>query len=468
MRHKVKHLHFVGIGGVGMSGIAELMFNLNYKVSGSDLSDGEATNRLRRLGVRVFIGHRQHQIKGADAVVVSSAVEESNPEIKKARELGVPVVPRAQMLVELMRLRQGIAVAGTHGKTTTTSLIASILAESGLDPTYVIGGRLSTAGENAKLGTGEFIVVEADESDASFLFLQPVLAVVTNIDLDHMETYGNDFVKLQQAFYELIQRLPFYGVAVLCGDDPAVRRLVPKINKPYITYGLDEKCDLYATDVQEYGTKMVFKVCVNKSLKYDCKDFLVKLNLAGRHNVQNALAAITVCLEVGATPSSISAALKNFEGVNRRFQIYGDIVLNDNSKCTLIDDYGHHPNEVEATLYATRGAFPDRRILLVFQPHRYSRTRDCFEDFVRVLSLSDALILTEVYAAGEKSIVAADGRSLSRAIRLTGKLEPLFVEHFSELAETILSVANPNDIVLSMGAGSIGALPQILKERSNE
>ncbi len=464
MRHKVKHLHFVGIGGVGMSGIAELMFNLNYQVSGSDVLDSVSTKRLKHMGVDVHLGHSKEQINGADAVVVSSAVDSHNPEVRAALEKGIPVVPRATMLVELMRLRQGIAVAGTHGKTTTTSLIASILAESGLDPTYVIGGRLSAAGDNSKLGNGEFIVVEADESDASFLFLQPVLAVVTNIDSDHMATYGHNFANLENAFYELIQRLPFYGVAVLCGDDPAISKLIPKINKPYITYGFNQKCDFQAFNIKEIGTTMTFNVRQNHDVEKS-DDLMVKLNLPGRHNVQNALAAIAVCLEVGANKNSIEKALHKFEGVNRRFQVHGDIKFNENDQFTLIDDYGHHPMEIEATLCAARGAFPNRRVLLVFQPHRYTRTRDCFEDFVRVLSLPDALILTEVYGAGEPSIVAADGRSLSRSIRLGGKLEPLFADEINLVPTIILNIVNANDVVLIMGAGSISELPKLLKEK---
>ena len=464
MKHKVKHLHFVGIGGSGMSGIAELMFNLNYRVSGSDVIDGLATQRLRKIGVEVFIGHDKEHIAGADAVVISSAVNKKNPEIIAARCAGVPVVPRALMLVELMRLRQGIAVAGTHGKTTTTSLIASILAEAKLDPTFVIGGRLSAAGENAKLGTGEFIVVEADESDASFLFLQPVLAVITNIDADHMSTYENNFEKLEQAFYELIQRLPFYGVAILCGDDPAISKLIPKINKSYITYGLEETCDLRAIEIKEAGTSMFFKVRIKQSVNYDSKEFSVILNLVGKHNVLNALAAIAVSLEVGANIPAIVKALENFQGVNRRFEIYGDIIFNSSEKFLLIDDYGHHPRELEATLDATRGAFPGRRIILVFQPHRYSRTRDCFEDFVRVLSSSDVLVITEVYSAGEKPIAAADGRALTRAIRLSGTLEPLFIEKLDEVVKTVLSLVKANDIVLTMGAGSISKLPKLIRE----
>ena len=467
MRHKVKHLHFVGIGGVGMSGIAELMANLNYQVSGSDIAQSASTDRLKNMGINIALGHSKYQIDGADAVVVSSAVDSKNPEVVAALEKGIPVVPRATMLVELMRLRQGIAVAGTHGKTTTTSLIASILAEADLDPTYVIGGRLSAAGENSKLGNGEFIVVEADESDASFLFLQPVLAVVTNIDSDHMATYDHNFANLENAFYELLQRLPFYGVAVLCGDDPVVRRLTTKINKPYVTYGFNEGCDFQAINVKEMGIGMVFQVRY-KSDTGQSNYLEVRLSLPGRHNVQNALAAIAVCLEVGASEKAIEKALHEFKGVNRRFEVHCNLKIKSNDYVTLIDDYGHHPKEIEATLQATRGAFPNRRLLLVFQPHRYSRTRDCFEDFVRVLSLPDVLILTEVYGAGERAIVAADGRGLSRSIRLGGKLEPIFVEEIERVPTIVSNIAKANDVVLIMGAGSISELPKLLREKFSE
>ena len=440
------------------------MFNLNYQVSGSDSQEGEATKRLRDLGITIFIGHSEKQIAGADAVVTSSAVENENPEVMAAKARGVPVVPRAMMLVELMRLKQGIAVAGTHGKTTTTSLIASILAEADFDPTYVIGGRLATAKENAKLGTGEFIVVEADESDASFLFLQPVIAVVTNIDFDHMGTYGNDFQNLEKAFFQLIQRLPFYGVAVLCGDDDSVQHLLSKVSKSFITYGLTSDCDVYGSELREDGTSMLFKVRMNGKNERGVREFRVNLNLAGKHNVQNALAAIAVCSEVGVEDVAICRALENFEGVSRRFQVHGTITTKENREFTLIDDYGHHPREIESTLNATRGAFPGSRIILIFQPHRYTRTRDCFEDFVRVLSSADVLLLTEVFSAGEGPIVAADGRSLSRAVRLNGRTEPFFIDNLQALPQVVLNLVRSGDVVLNMGAGSISTLPDLIME----
>jgi len=453
MRHKVKHVHFVGIGGAGMSGIAEVLATLRYRVSGSDLTDSAATRRLRALGVAVSIGHRAANAEGADAVVVSTAVASDNPEVVAARERGIPIVPRALMLAELMRLKQGIAVAGTHGKTTTTSLIASVLAEGGLDPTFVIGGRLLAADANARLGHGEFLVAEADESDASFLYLSPVLAVVTNIDADHMETYGQDFAKLTRAFVDFVQRLPFYGVAVLCIDDPHVRAILPEIAKPVITYGLAEDAQLRATDVANVDGRMRF-VARGRG----APSLPVELALAGAHNVQNALAAIAVGREVGVADAAIARALAEFKGVGRRFQRYGDVALEGGGSFALIDDYGHHPVEMAATLAAARESFPGRRIVLVFQPHRYTRTRDLFEDFVHVLSSVDALVLADVYPAGEAPIVAADGRALSRAVRVAGRVEPVFVEAVADVAETIRGVARDGDVVLTMGAGSIGTV----------
>ena len=457
MRYKVKRIHFVGIGGAGMSGIAEVLLNLGYEISGSDISANATTQRLESIGVRVFKGHEATQVREADVVVVSTAVKTDNPEVLAARQAQIPVVPRALMLAELMRLKQGIAIAGTHGKTTTTSLVASILAEAGLDPTFVIGGRLNSAGSHARLGEGEFIVVEADESDASFLHLQPVLAVITNIDADHMETYGHSMEKLKQAFIDFIHHLPFYGMAVLCQDDENIQSILPFISKPITTYGLSPQAQVRAIDVEHRGGKMHFRVQRDGRdlLK---TDFSVQLNLPGVHNVRNALAAIAVGLEVGVPEKSIVNALAEFKGVGRRFQRYGELKLADGGHFTLIDDYGHHPQEMAATLSAARGAFPGRRLVLAFQPHRYTRTRDCFEDFVTILATTDVLCLTEVYAAGEMPIVAADGRALARAVRVQGRVEPLFVEKVTDLPQKILSVVRQGDVVLTMGAGSIGAV----------
>jgi UDP-N-acetylmuramate--alanine ligase len=453
VKHKVKHVHFVGIGGAGMSGIAEVLANQGYRVSGSDLHASPATERLARLGVRVTIGHRAENAQGADAVVVSTAVAADNPEVTAARERDVPIVPRALMLAELMRLKQGIAVAGTHGKTTTTSLIASVLAEGGLDPTFVIGGRLLSVDANARLGKGDFLVAEADESDASFLYLSPVLAVVTNIDADHMETYGQDFDRLKRAFVDFVQRLPFYGVAVLCLDDPNVRDILPRIAKPVVTYGLAEEAKLRAVEVVNVGARMRFVARAPGT-----PDLEIELALAGVHNVQNALAAIAVGREAGVDDVAIAKALAEFRGVGRRFQRYGDVALPGGGTFTLIDDYGHHPAEMRATLDAVRASFPARRVVLAFQPHRYTRTRDLFEDFVRVLSTVDALVLVDVYPAGEAPIVAADGRALARALRVAGKIEPVFVENVGEVAEAVRAVARPDDVVVTMGAGSIGSV----------
>ena len=461
MKHKVKHIHFVGVGGSGMSGIAEVLANLGYTVSGSDLAASATTRRLEAQGVKVFVGHAADHAHGADAVVVSTAVKADNPEVQAARERHIPVVPRAQMLAELMRLKQGIAIAGTHGKTTTTSLVTSILAEGGIDPTFVIGGRLNAAGANAKLGQGDFLVAEADESDASFLYLSPVISVVTNIDADHMETYGHDFERLKAAFVDFPSRLPFYGVAVLCADDPNVRAILPAVPKQIVTYGLDPEANVHAENVRAVGGQMHFEaVRVNGSVSR----LPITLNLPGMHNVLNALAAIAVATEVQVPDAAIIKALAEFKGVGRRFQRYGEVVLTEGGSCTVIDDYGHHPVEMAATLAAARGAFPGRRLVLAFQPHRYSRTRDCFEDFVKVLSTVDVLLLAEVYAAGEAPIVAADGRSLARALRVVGKVEPVFVEDIAAMPQTILDVARDGDVVLTMGAGSIGAVPGKLLE----
>ena len=454
MKHKVKRVHFVGIGGAGMSGIAEVLATQGYRVSGSDLAATAVTRRLAGLGVDVAVGHAAANVANADAVVISTAVAADNPEVVAARERGIPVVPRALMLAELMRLKQGIAVAGTHGKTTTTSLIASVLAQGGLDPTFVIGGRLLSADANARLGNGDFLVAEADESDASFLYLTPVIAVVTNIDADHMETYDHDFAKLTKAFVDFVQRLPFYGVAVLCVDDANVRAILPDIVKPVVTYGLSEDAQLRAVDVTNAAGRMRF---VARSAR--APDLAVDLAAAGVHNVQNALAAIAIGREVGVPDAAIAAALAEFKGVGRRFQRHGDVTLPGGGAFLLIDDYGHHPAEMTATLAAARASFPERRLVLAFQPHRYTRTRDLFEDFVKVLSSVDALVLAEVYPAGEAPLVAADGRSLARAVRVAGRVEPVFVEDIGGMADAIRTLARDGDVVVTMGAGSIGQVP---------
>jgi UDP-N-acetylmuramate--alanine ligase len=455
MRHKVKRIHFVGIGGSGMSGIAEVLANLGYAVSGSDLSENPAVRRLRQMGIRIVIGHKAENVEAADAVVVSSAVKADNPEVLRAREAHVPIVPRAMMLAELMRFKQGIAIAGTHGKTTTTSLVSAVLYEAGLDPTCVIGGRLNSIGTNARVGKGEFLVAEADESDASFLYLQPVVSVVTNIDADHMETYGQDFEKLKAAFVEFLSHLPFYGLAVVCKDDPHVRAIMPSIPRPMLTYGMTSDADLRAEDVRWDAGRMRFRAV---SAEKGYPPLEVMLNLPGEHNVLNALAVIAVGREVGAPDAAIAKALAEFTGVGRRFQRYGDVPLASGGQFTVVDDYGHHPAEMAATLAAARGAFPGRRLLLAFQPHRYTRTRDLFEDFVKVLSTVDDLVLADVYPAGEAPIVAADGRSLARAVRVAGKVEPLFVETPAEMRDAVLSRVRDGDVVLTMGAGSIANL----------
>ena len=459
MKHAIRHIHFIGVGGSGMSGIAEVLFNLGYTISGSDLSDSSTLRRLASLGIQTHVGHSADNVKGADAVVTSTAVKADNPEVLAARSRHIPVVPRAVMLAELMRMKQGVAIAGTHGKTTTTSLVASVLAEAGLDPTFVIGGRLNSAGTNAKLGTGDYIVVEADESDASFLNLLPVMAVVTNIDADHMETYGHDFEKLKSAFVEFLHRMPFYGTAILCADDAGVQSIVDQLARPVTTYGLEESAQIRALDVRAENGKMHFNVQRRNGVVLP--DLQIVLNLPGLHNVLNALAAISVAVELGIDDAAVQRALANFKGVGRRFQRYGEVkLLAQAGSFTLIDDYGHHPVEMAATLAAARGAFPGRRLVLAFQPHRYSRTRDCFEDFVSVISQgADTVLLSEVYAAGEAPIVAADGRSLSRALRVAGKIEPVFVDKIEAMAQAIFDNAKDNDIVICMGAGSIGAVP---------
>jgi len=462
MKHAIHHIHFVGLGGAGMSGIAEVLFNLGYTISGSDLSDSATLRRLQGLGIRTCIGHDAAHIAGADAVVTSTAVQQDNPEVIAAREKRIPVVPRALMLAELMRLKQGIAIAGTHGKTTTTSLVTSVLAEAGLDPTFVIGGRLNSAGVNARLGSGDYIVVEADESDASFLNLMPVMAVVTNIDADHMETYGHDFGRLKGAFVDFLHRMPFYGTAILCIDNPAIREIVPQVTCPVTSYGFSEDAEVRALNVRAEGGQMRFTVQRRNGVVLP--DLDVVLNLAGEHNVLNALSAIAVAVELNIPDAAVVAALANFTGVGRRFQRYGEVPARSGGSFTVIDDYGHHPVELAATLAAARGAFPGRRLVLAFQPHRYSRTRDCFEDFVKVIGAADAVLLTEVYAAGESPIVAADGRTLARALRVAGKVEPVFVDDVADLPEAIRDNARDGDVVMCMGAGSIGAVPGKLVE----
>jgi UDP-N-acetylmuramate--alanine ligase len=456
MKHAIRHIHFVGIGGAGMSGIAEVLLNQGYRISGSDLGESSATRRLVGLGAEVFKGHDARYIEGADAIVTSTAVKADNPEVVAAHAKLVPVVPRAVMLAELMRMKKGVAIAGTHGKTTTTSLVASVLAAANMDPTFVIGGRLNSAGANAQLGSGEYIVVEADESDASFLNLLPVLSVVTNIDADHMDTYGHDFGRLKGAFIEFLHRMPFYGAAIVCVDNEAIRDILPQIARPITSYGFAEDAQLRAINVRPLDGQMHFTVQRRNGVALP--DLDIVLNLPGEHNVLNALAAIGVAVELGVDDAAVVQALADFKGVGRRFQRYGEAALATGGHCTIVDDYGHHPVEMAATLAAARGAFPGRRLVLAFQPHRYSRTRDCFEDFVKIIGLADAVLLSEVYAAGEAPIVAADGRSLARALRVAGKLEPVFVDDIAAMPQAILDNARDGDVVLCMGAGTIGAV----------
>ncbi len=458
MKHAIKHIHFIGLGGSGMSGIAEVLHNLGYVISGSDLSDSSTLQRLSAMGIKTFVGHAAKNLASVDAVVTSTAVQADNPEVLAAREKRIPVVPRALMLAELMRLKQGIAIAGTHGKTTTTSLVASILAEGGLDPTYVIGGRLNSLGANAKLGSGDYIVVEADESDASFLNLLPVMAVVTNIDADHMETYGHDFGNLKKAFVDFLHRMPFYGTAILCTDDAAVQSIVPLVTCPITSYGFNADAQVRGVNVRPVGAQMHFTAQRRNGVTLP--DLEVVLNLAGEHNVLNALSAIAVAVELNVPDAAVQKALAEFKGVGRRFQSYGDMAAPKGGRFTVIEDYGHHPVEMAATLSAARGAFPGRRLVLAFQPHRYTRTRDCFEDFVKVMGLADVVLLSEVYAAGEAPIALADGRSLSRALRVAGKVEPIFVDAIEAMPQAIIDNAMSGDVVLCMGAGSIGSVPQ--------
>ena len=466
MKHKVKKIHFVGIGGSGMSGIAEVLLNLGYEITGSDLTSNSSTRHLAALGARVMFGHAAENIEKADAIVVASAIKDDNPEVLAARKKNVPIVPRAVMLAELMRLKRGIAIAGTHGKTTTTSLVASVLAEGGFDPTFVIGGRLNSAGANAGLGAGDFIVAEADESDASFLNLNPVIEVITNIDADHMDTYGHDFARLKQAFIEFTQRLPFYGRVMLCIDDSNVREIRPFISKPVTTYGFHEDADVRAVDARAEGTMMIFTV-----LQKGHPPIAIRLNQPGMHNVQNACAVIAIARELGIDDSATQKAMEKFTGVNRRFTRLGKVRLPKKNGETLVevelvDDYGHHPSEMAATIAAARGAYPNKRLVLAFQPHRYTRTRDLFEDFVKVLSSTDVLLLGEVYPAGEQPIVAADGRSLARAIRVAGKVDPVFVEDIAEMPAAILNVIEEGDVVITMGAGSISSVSGKLVEKA--
>lgn len=466
MKHAVKHIHFVGVGGAGMSGIAEILHNLGYVISGSDQSDSPVSRRLASLGIRVAVGHDAKNIEGAEAVVTSTAVRGDNPEVIAARSRRIPVVPRAVMLAELMRLKRGIAIAGTHGKTTTTSLVTSVLAEAGVDPTFVIGGKLNAAGANSRLGSGDYIVVEADESDASFLNLMPIMAVVTNIDADHMDTYGHDFAKLKQAFVDFLHRMPFYGAAILCADDAGVRSIMPMISRPVVSYGFGTDAMVRAVDVRADSGRMHFTAQRRNGVRMP--DLAITLNLPGEHNVLNALAAIAVAAELELPDAPVIKGLAEFHGVGRRFQRYGDLPAQGGGSFALIDDYGHHPIEMAATLAAARGAFPGRRLVLAFQPHRYTRTRDCFEDFVKVIGSADAVLLAEVYAAGEAPIVAADGRALTRALRVAGKVDPVFVDDIAEMPKTIVEQVRDGDVVISMGAGSIGNVPQQVAEMLKE
>ncbi len=457
---RIRRIHFVGIGGVGMGGIAEVLLNLGYEVSGSDVRQGAMTRRLSELGARIFIGHQAEAVNGSDAVVVSTAISKDNPELLAAGRQRIPVVPRAEMLAELMRFRYGIAVAGTHGKTTTTSLIATLLAEGALDPTYVIGGKLNSVGKHAQLGAGRYFVAEADESDASFLYLQPMLAVITNIDADHMGTYGGEFGRLKQAFTEFLHHLPFYGLAVVCIDDPIVSELLPSINRPLLTYGFSDEADIKAFSLKQSHGKCTFTVSFS-----DSEPLLdITLNMAGKHNVTNALAAIAVAHELGVDGLAIQRSLAEFQGIGRRLQVHDEIEISKGKRVLHIDDYGHHPSEIAATLDAVKQGWPERRVVVVFQPHRYSRTRDLFEDFARVLSKTDVLVLLDIYAAGEESVPGADGRALSRAIRLRGRVDPVFVEDVNDLAATLKALLVDGDIVLTMGAGSIGSVAAVLAQ----
>jgi len=456
---RIRHIHMIGIGGVGMGGIAEVLLNLDYQVSGSDLAENAVTSRLKTLGATLFQGHRAEHLGQADVVVISTAVQADNPELLQAKQRRIPVIPRAEMLAELMRFRYGIAVAGTHGKTTTTSLVASLLAEGGLDPTYVIGGRLNSSGSNAKLGSSHYLVAEADESDASFLYLQPMMSIITNIDEDHMSTYGGDFDRLLRTFLEFLHHLPFYGLAILCIDGDNVRGILDYISKKFVTYGFSDDADYRAADMRQMGIKTQFTV----TLPGQTNAMPISLNMPGKHNVLNAVAAIAVAHQLGMSEASMQRALDRFEGVGRRFQVLGEGLLGF-SDSILVDDYGHHPTEVEATIQAARAVWPERRLLVIFQPHRYSRTKDLYEDFVSALSEVDVLLLTEVYAAGEAKIIGADGRSLARSIRNRGQIDPVFVEQAENIPDILKGVMQENDIVLTLGAGSIGQVAKQLQQ----
>lgn len=460
---RIKSIHFIGIGGAGMCGIAEVLLNQGYGVTGSDLKETEVTRRLSAMGATVYIGHHAGNVANADVVVNSTAVQMGNPELIEAKARRIPIVRRAEMLGELMRYRHGIAVAGTHGKTTTTSLIASVLAAGGKDPTFVIGGLLNSAGTNARLGESQYLVAEADESDASFLHLQPMVTVVTNIDADHMDTYGGDFSKLKQTFIEFVHNLPFYGVAVVCGDDPVIKEIIPELSRSIITYGFEDHNDYQAYDVVQKEAELNFKV----KRPDDGKDLTLTLNMPGRHNVLNATATVAVALDEGVSSEAIEKGLNDFSGVGRRFQVYGHFAVEENNTDTvmLVDDYGHHPTEVAATIKAVRDGWPERRLVMVYQPHRYTRTRDLYEDFVDVLSSVDQLILLEVYSAGEEPIQGADSRHLSRTIRNRGAVDPIFVEGVEGVPAVVADIVQPGDILITQGAGNVGALAKELAKR---
>ncbi len=451
-RRRIKQIHFVGIGGAGMGGIAEVLANIGYKITGSDLAQNPMTERLASLGAKIFKGHAAENIEGSNVVVVSSAVSEDNPEVVAAKERNIPVVPRAEMLAEIMRFSNGIAVAGTHGKTTTTSLVTSLLAEGGLDPTFVIGGKLNSTASNSRLGSGEYLVAEADESDASFLLLQPMISVVTNIDADHLTTYDNDFEKLKATFVDFLHHLPFYGLAVLCIDDENVCDILPEITRTIVTYGIHYDADIRAKNVRYDGTQSFFTVD-----RADAPSLDITLNMPGEHNIQNALAAIAIATELGVSDEAILSGLDKFQGVGRRFQCYGEMQTHQGS-VMLVDDYGHHPTEMEATMRAVRSAWPDRRMVVLFQPHRYTRTRDLFEDFAQVLSDPDVLVLMDIYAASEEPIAGADGRSLARAIRNRGNVDPIFVTDQADIVEVLQNQLQDGDVLLTLGAGSVGAI----------
>ncbi len=459
-RKRIKRIHFIGIGGAGMSGIAEVIANLGYEVSGSDIASNAVTQRLQDMGCTVYKGHNESNIEGTNVIVVSSAINELNPEIQAARKAQIPIIRRAEMLAELMRFRQGIAIAGTHGKTTTTSLVTSVLVEGHLDPTFIIGGKLNSAATNSRLGSGNYLVAEADESDASFLFLKPIISVITNIDADHLSTYDNDFNKLKDTFVEFLHHLPFYGLAIVCTDDEHVRDILPRISRPMISYGIHYPADIRALNVHYQGMQSYFTLACAK----DGRTMDVVLNMPGEHNVLNALAAIAIAVELDVDDKTILRALEEFEGVGRRFQSYGDIEV-DAGTISLIDDYGHHPTEMQATIRAVQDSWPDRRLVVLFQPHRFTRTRDLFEDFSQVLSKPDVLVLMDVYAATEEPIAGADGRSLARSIRLRGQVDPIFVSEEEDVATTLKNILKDGDVLLTLGAGSIGAISSNLPRK---